>query len=239
MTTGPGHGVFHTLLLMLFSTFTFSREGKTQLSTFKPSSSSSSHGSFMTLHLVRITYRESYPPWGKSVRRELSIMSFEGHLPIFLPVIYGPHYPDLCVCPRGLFSFPVRLDFLGHVPEVLFPMQVSHVDCVTQLVGEKKSCHLDISSHGPNMLHDKSQLFSDSRYLLFSFLGGGCFIRNKVGLMCSNLSCRCMKPKHIAQYPWRFSFQQKSWNICPKNLILPVNSNLNLRSKAKWKYIHG
>lgn len=63
---------------------------KAQLPTFKLSSSSSSHGIFMALHLFRITYRESYPPRGKLVWRELSIMLFEGHFPYFSHQYLGP-----------------------------------------------------------------------------------------------------------------------------------------------------
>lgn len=66
------------------------RKKKPQLSTFKLSSSSSSHGIFMALHLFRIMYRESYPPRGKLVWRELSIMSFEGHFPYFSHRYLGP-----------------------------------------------------------------------------------------------------------------------------------------------------
>lgn len=84
------------------------------------------HGSFMILHLFCVMCRESYPPWGKLVWRELSIMSFTRASSHISPDdIFGPRYPDLCVCAQFfLHSSTVQPSpgFLSKVPWVLFPM---------------------------------------------------------------------------------------------------------------------
>lgn len=123
MSMSPACRVFHTLMLLLFSKFIFSRAEKTQLSTLKLSSFSSCNRIFMSPHLFRIMYRESYPPRGKLVRRELSIMSFGGHFPYFSHRYLGPSTRPLRLLAghEEEFSFTVRLDFLRKVCWVCFP----------------------------------------------------------------------------------------------------------------------
>lgn len=111
------------------------------------------HGSFMTLHLFSIMCRESNPPWGKLVWRELSIMSFKGASSHISPDdIWAPLpwpqcsiFPSLC---NRLLASSAKF------PGFCFPWLCNTISCIktTNMV------QLDVSSHGPNMLHDKSQI---------------------------------------------------------------------------------
>lgn len=98
-----------------------------QLSTFKPSSSSSSHGSFMTLHLFRITYRESYPPWGKLVWRELSIMLYKRASSHISPGVSWAPLPwplHMCSVFPSLLGWASSEKFPGFCFPCRFPMQI-------------------------------------------------------------------------------------------------------------------